>query len=222
MLTLQSTGSRLCDRISRRDVLEQCIVNGTLLAGAVTMSQTSLLAWWQRSEQSARKPTPAEVLGPFFKKGAPNVRVLRQAGDAGFPLRVSGRVLNTQGQAVPNAAVDVWQTDFYGNYDLKGFKYRAKIRPDHDGSYSVETIMPGHYADRPAQHIHYMIAAPGHRTLVTQAYFATDPYFEGDSSKNHAKGGLVQNMETIRPVTLFEGDGGGLAVITFDIVLEVA
>jgi protocatechuate 3,4-dioxygenase beta subunit len=209
-------------RISRRDMLENCIVKGMLLAGAAATSQSTLLAWWQRSEQSARQPTPAEVLGPFYKKGAPNVRVLRQAGDAGFPLRVSGKVMNTRGEAVPNAAVDFWQTDFYGHYDLKGFKYRAKIRPDEDGSYSVETIMPGHYPDRPAQHIHYLIAAPGHRPLVTQAYFATDPYFDGDSRKNYAKGGIVQNMETVRPVTLFGGDGGGLAAITFDIVLEVA
>ena len=209
-------------RISRREMLENCIVKGTLLAGAVAMSESSLLAWWQHGELSAQAPTPAEVLGPFFKKGAPNVRVLRQPGDAGFPLRVTGRVRNTRGQAIPNAAVNVWQTDFYGNYDLKGYRYRAKIRPDQDGSYAVETILPGHYADRPAQHIHYMIEAPGHRTLVTQAYFATDPYFEGDATRNHAKGGLVQNLETIRPVTLFEGDGGGLAAITFDIVLEVA
>ena len=47
--------------------------------------------------------------------------------------------------------------------------------------------MPGHYADRPAQHIHYLIAAPGHKTLITQAYFATDPFFEGNPEKNWKK-----------------------------------
>jgi hypothetical protein len=25
--------------------------------------------------------------------------------------------------------------------------------------YAVDTVMPGHYADRPAQHIHYLISA---------------------------------------------------------------
>lgn len=209
-------------RLSRREMLEKCVEKGMLVAGAVAMSQTGLLGFWQQSEHAAKQATFDEVLGPFYKKGAPNVRVLRQAGDPGFPLRVTGTVWNTRGQVVPNAAVDFWQTDFYGHYDLTGYRYRAKIHPDQDGSYSVETVMPGHYPDRPAQHIHYMITAPGHKTLVTQAYFATDSYFEGDVEKNYAKGGIVQNRPLVRPVTLYEGNGGGVAGITFDIVLVPA
>ena len=30
-------------------------------------------------------------------------------------------------------------------------------------------------------HIHFMIAAPGHRELVTALYFAADPYIGGDT-----------------------------------------
>lgn len=206
--------------ISRREMIENCIGRGVLVTGVVGMAQTNLLALWQQGEREAMAPTRPEVLGPFFKKGAPNVRVLRQPRDPGFPLRVTGKVWNTRGEIVASAVLETWHADFYGHYDLKGYKYRAKLRPDADGSYSVETIMPGHYPDRPAQHIHYLISAPGHETLVVQAYFATDPFFEGNPDKNYSKQGVVLNREHVRLVTLYEGDGTALAAITFDIVLE--
>lgn len=209
-------------RLTRRELIERCIVNGSLVAGVATMSQSRLLAAWQRAEGDVLSPTNAEVMGPFYRKNAPNIRVLRRPGDPGLPLRVSGTVWNTRGEVVPNAAVDVWQADFHGVYDLDGYQYRARIRPAADGTYWIETIMPGHYPDRPAQHIHYLISAPGHTSLVTQAYLATDPFFEGNPDGNFRKLNLVEHRELVRPVTLFEGDGTAQAAITFDIVLERA
>lgn len=203
-------------------MIETCIIRGSLMAAVTAIPQAKLLASWQRAEREARRPTSAELLGPFHKKNAPNVRVLRRRGDPGFPLRVSGTVHSTRGQILPNALIDVWQADVDGHYDLDGNRYRAKVRPSEDGTYWIETIMPGHYADRPAQHIHYLVSAPGHKTLVTQAYFATDPFFGGDPDANHAKDGVVQHRELVRPVTLFDEDRGARAAITFDIVLEQA
>jgi protocatechuate 3,4-dioxygenase beta subunit len=80
---------------------------------------------------------------------------------------------------------------------------------------------------RPAQHIHYLIAAPGHKTLITQAYFATDPFFEGNPEKNWHKRNIAEHKELVMPVKLFEGGiGAGAepahAEIIFDIVLEKA
>lgn len=201
-------------------MLENCIVRGSLVAG-VPMSANRLLAFWQAGEQSARKPTPSEVLGPFFKKGAPNTSVLRQPGDPGFPLRVSGKVYNTRGDAVEGARIDLWQTNHEGRYDVVGYRYRTKLAVAPGAEYVVETVMPGHYDDRPAQHIHYMISAPGHKTLVTQIYFATDPFFEGDVDKNYRKRNIAENRELVRPVTLYE-QGVPRAAVSFDIVLERA
>ncbi|MCC6589337.1 MAG: hypothetical protein IT168_21745 [Bryobacterales bacterium] len=206
---------------SRRQWMEDCIVRG-LLVSAAPVSQTALLGMWQHAEQQAAKPTPAEVLGPFFKKGAPNTPVLRVAGDPGFPLRVSGKVYNTRGEVVRDARVDVWHADHHGEYDVQGYKYRAKLTPDAQAVYAVETIMPGHYPDRPAQHVHYLITAPGHKTLVTQLYFATDPFFDGNPDKNYTRRGIVTNRDCVRPVMLYEGPGAARAAVTFDIVLERA
>jgi protocatechuate 3,4-dioxygenase beta subunit len=211
---------------NRRQMLEVCISRGFLIAGtAATASQRQLLAFWQHTEEQAHQPTPPEVLGPFFRKGAPDNPILRAPGDPGFPLKVTGRVTNARGQLVEGAKLDLWHADHSGRYDTRGYKYRAKISPDAGGVYGVETVMPGHYADRPAQHIHYLIAAPGHKTLVTQAYFATDPYFEGNPDKNWQKGHIAQHRELVLPVKLFEGGTGpgaapAHAEITFDIILE--
>jgi protocatechuate 3,4-dioxygenase beta subunit len=206
--------------LTRRDMLENCIVRGTLVA-AVPMSGSNLLGFWQQAEHNAHKPTPSDVLGPFFKKGAPNVKALRQPGDPGFPLRVAGKVYNTRGDLVPGAAIDIWQADHDGHYDVTNYRYRTKLLVEGSGEYAVDTVMPGHYDDRPAQHIHYLISAPGHKTLVTQVYFATDPFFEGDPDKNYQKRNIVHTRELVRPVSLYE-KGAAHASVAFDIVLERA
>ncbi len=205
---------------NRRRMLELCISRSLLIAGGASVSQTRLLALWQRAEAQSLQPTNAEVLGPFFRKGAPDNKVLRAPGDPGLPLKVSGRVMNTRGQLVDGAKVDFWHADHNGLYDTRGYKYRTKLSPNEKGEYSVETVMPGHYSDRPAQHIHYLIAAPGHKTLITQAYFATDPFFEGNPEKNWNKRGIAGNKELVLPVKLFET--GPHTEVTFDIILEKA
>jgi protocatechuate 3,4-dioxygenase beta subunit len=214
-------------KLSRRQALELCISRGLLAvaAGSVLLPK-QLLAAWQQAEQQALKPTPHEAFGPLFIKGAPNQPVLRAPGDPGVPLKVSGRVLNTQGQVVEAAIVDFWQADHRGLYDTRGYRYRTKFTPGANGDYDIDTVIPGHYPDRPAQHLHYMVAAPGYRTLVTESYFATDPFFEGNIDKNWNKHGIAEHREMILPVSLFEDASAESqtlhAQITLDIVLEKA
>ena len=202
-------------------MVENCIGRGLLVA-AVPMASSNLFAMWQKAEESSMKPTPIEVLGPFFKKGAPATKNLRAPGDPGVPLKVSGIVVNTRGEKIEGAKVEMWQADHHGIYDVKGFKYRTRLVTAANAEYGIDTVMPGHYSDRPAQHIHYMISAPGHKTLITQLYFATDPYFEGDPDKNFKKNGIVDNRELIRPVMLFEAPGAAHAAVKFDICMEKA
>jgi len=207
--------------LTRRAALERAIVKGGLVAGTA-MSAGRLFALWQKGEAAGVKATPRDVLGPFYKKEAPDVKQLHKPGDPGFPLKVSGRVVNTRGEIVRGARVDIWHADHAGLYDIQGYRYRSKLTPGVEGLYEVDTIMPGHYSDRPAQHIHYLISAPGHKTLVTQVYFATDPFFDGDPDKNYTKRGIVKERELVRPVRLYEAPGTPRAAVSFDIVLERA
>ena len=82
--------------------------------------------------------------------------------------------------------------------------------------------MPGHYPGRLAQHVHFKISEPGHKPLVTQLYFATDPAFEGNPDKNYVKDPIVRSRELIRPVTIAGDPGAPRAIVTFEIVLERA
>src|SRR5580700_623606 len=70
------------------------------------------------------------------------------------------------------------------------------------GAYSFESVIPGHYPDRICQHTHYLVTAPGHKTLVTELYFATDPVFDGDPQKNYSRDPVIETPELIRPVVL--------------------
>lgn len=114
---------------SRRKLLDDFLIKGGVAAAAAGIPHLGLYA-----QESAFTPTGEEVLGPFYKKGAPNVRVLRQPTDPGLPLRVLGKVVDPNGEPLSNATVELWHADFYGLYDLEGFRYRARLQPDRSGS----------------------------------------------------------------------------------------
>ena len=162
--------------------------------------------------------TPENELGPFYKRGAPTATNLVVSGEAGLPLVVSGKVLDPGGKPLSGAILEVWHADGRGIYDLAGYRYRASVVAGADGSYRFLTLMPGHYPERVAQHIHYRVSAPGRKVLVTQLYFATDPAFAGDPDHNYTRDPILEDRRLIRPVTL-EDSGGTRAAVVFDTVL---
>jgi len=146
--------------------------------------------------------------------------LLRAPGDAGMPLALSGVVYDTRGEIVPDAKVEIWQTDNDGHYDIEGYRYRALLTPGPKGSYAIESVMPGHYPSRVCQHVHYLSTAPGHKPLITQLYFATDPAFEGDPDKNYTRDPLIASRDLVRPVMIKVDATQSIALVTFDLVME--
>ena len=167
-----------------------------------------------------RPLTPPDQLGPFYKRRAPGSNMLRAAGDPGMPLVVAGQVFNTRGEKIPGAAIEIWQTDHLGIYDLDGYRYRAKLASSAEGKYDFSSVMPGHYPARACQHVHYLVTAPGHKPLITQLYFATDPVFDGDPDKNF-KHGDSPSRELIRPVLLVGDPKDIHAAVQFELVMGV-
>ena len=175
-------------------------------------------------------PTAKQVEGPFFPKhkqvdkDADMTSVAGSSGKAaGEYLLVKGKVLDTSGNVVANALIDVWQADKNGRYlheDApktspldQNFQYWAKIKTAEDGSYSLKTIKPAKYAaeedwQRPP-HIHFKIAKRGMRELTTQMYFANEPLNEIDKLYLEAP---VEQRPSIT-VNVLDGQA------TFDIVL---
>jgi len=154
-----------------------------------------------------RKPvgcTEATVFGPFFVGGAP---VHRNGDDIangadGEPCFVSGRIMGLEGEAVPNARIEVWQADSAGFYDVQyeGDTHRARavLHSLPDGSYHFRSIVAepypiphdgpvgkllaalGRHPWRPA-HLHFMITAPGYERLVTHVFRDGDRYLDSDA-----------------------------------------
>ncbi len=213
---LRIPGERM--RLTRRDLLERCAALG-VLTFASSIPVSALAAAWDDAEKK-RQPTPFCELGPFYKRQAPHTSILRAAGDAGMPLALSGVVYDTRGDVVPDAKLEIWQTDNAGQYDIEGYRYRAVLEPGAKANYTIESVMPGHYPARVCQHTHYLVTAPGHKPLITQLYFATDPVFEGDPDKNYTRDPLITSRELVRPVMIKSDSQQTIAVVNFDLVME--
>ena len=205
--------------LSRRDLVERCLATGALfLAPSLSFGVARPLF----AAEVAHPVTPANELGPFYKKKSPRTGRLAPAQDPGVPLAVDGIVLDTRGERLEGAVLELWHAGSDGLYDNEGYRYRGMIEAGPKGEYGFQTVLPGHYVGRVCQHIHYKVSAPGHKPLVTQLYFATDPVFEGDPDKNYTKDPLVRSRELVRPVML-SGDAGKIrARVRFEICLEKA
>lgn len=203
---------------TRRELLERCAVFGAVTL-ATSVSLPNIAAAWDEAEKKLR-PTPFCELGPFYKRLAPNTSMMRLPGDSGMPLAISGVVYDTRGEVVQNAKIEIWQTDNAGHYDIEGYRYRAVVDPGSKGNYTVDSVMPGHYPGRVCQHVHYLTTAPGHKPLITQLYFATDPVFEGDPDKNYKRDPLITSRELVRPVIIKGDPKPIIAAVNFDLVME--
>jgi protocatechuate 3,4-dioxygenase beta subunit len=170
-------------------------------------------------------------MGPYYKAGAPKMEMLRAKGDEGLPMVVEGRLLGADSNPLKGAALEVWHADPEGKYDAEEFHYRATIPVDREGHYRFETVLPGHYGmrgygidgdDVRPQHIHYRVVCEGYRELVTQLYFETDPFFEGNPEGTLKKDPIVKYRKLIVPVQVHRKAKVYSASALFDVVLKKA
>jgi catechol 1,2-dioxygenase len=151
--------------------------------------------------------TESTVLGPFHRTGAPEMPVggnIAPLDTDAIPTFVSGRVLDTEGNPIENALLDVWQTASNGLYDSQdpnlddALHMRGKFRSDAEGRYLIQTVRPVHYqipsdgpvgamlratarhAWRPA-HIHFAVSAEGYEPVTTHIFDSEDPYLKSDA-----------------------------------------
>lgn len=115
-------------------------------------------------------PTPADIEGPFYKPGAPQVSSLVEKGSKAEKLVLNGRVLSGNCKPLSGATLEFWHADASGSYDDKGFRYRGVVKTDAEGRYHLETNLPPPYSGRP-RHVHVKVQRPGGKPLTTQLYF---------------------------------------------------
>ncbi len=149
--------------------------------------------------------TPSSVLGPFHVLGAPDLPV---GGDLigdneGASIVVGGRVTTQSGEPIEGAVLEIWQTadnGLYSNQDAAqpDYNLRARMTTGADGRYLFSTVRPAPYTvpdDGPVgellhatgrhpwrpSHLHFIVEAEGHRTLVTEVFPSDDPYLDEDA-----------------------------------------
>lgn len=155
-----------------------------LLASAIIVAVVLGVFVWPnpviQNPSYACKLTDGNPQGPYYLAGAPFKEKLGQILE-GEKLVISGQILNQNCEPVPEAILDVWQTDSAGNYYFEDFTLRGKITADKNGKYTLETIFPGKYSEagamRPA-HIHVKVSAPGQPSHTTQLYFEGDEHHD--------------------------------------------
>lgn len=175
-------------------------------------------------EQGATVPdkekciTSDDILGPFYKAGAPFREDIVPTENTGAPLYVKGKVFSNCDSVLNNAVVEIWNANDSGEYDTSPeFKFRGSYQTLADGAYSFRTIAPGRYLNggtfRPS-HIHFRVTAPGHQELVSQIYFKDDPFIDDDPWAGSEKA-------SERILTLGKGENGE-DTVTFNIYLTPA
>jgi protocatechuate 3,4-dioxygenase beta subunit len=130
----------------------------------------------------------AETEHDLTRQAAPGIAAGEPIGQR---MIVEGRVVDDDGNPLPNTLIEVWQTNAAGRYRHRLDDFRAPLDPnfqghgrtltDENGCYRFLTVKPGAYpwnnhrnAWRPA-HIHFSVFGP---SLVSR--FMTQMYFEGD------------------------------------------
>ncbi|MGI8714241.1 MAG: intradiol ring-cleavage dioxygenase [Solirubrobacteraceae bacterium] len=167
------------------------------------------------------RATQPTVFGPFFVENAPLIEYggdLAQ-GAGGEPCWVQGQVTDADGAPIANAEIEVWEADDEGFYDVQyddgRTSGRARMIADEQGRYGFWSVKPAPYpipgdgpvgellqaagrsSMRPA-HIHFMVAAPGYRRLVTHVFAAGGPHLDDDAVFG-VKDSLIEHFSEREP-----------------------
>ena len=145
--------------------------------------------------------TTWQTVGPYFEIGLKWLYVnnLAAEGVSGEKVEISGRVVDGDGQPIPDAMLEVWQANAHGRYahpedeqdktiepNFQGF---GRIPTDENGKFYFTTIKPGRVpgpdGKLQAPHIVVSVFMRGLlRRLITRIYFPNDPANQEDFALN--------------------------------------
>ena len=178
--------------------------------------------------------TPRQTEGPFYPDHLPldtdndliivNDALTPAAGEITY---LSGRILDSRGEPVRNALVEIWQTDKNGVYlhsrsndhnkrdtNFQGF---GRFLTGTSGEYLFRTIKPVPYPGR-TPHIHFAVKIKGEEKFTTQCYVAGEPQNERDGVLNGIKDAKAKKSVIVPFVPMKKTNAAELSA-RFDIVL---
>ncbi|KAF4459796.1 catechol dioxygenase [Fusarium albosuccineum] len=158
--------------------------------------------------KEAASGTATAILGPFWRADTPirenGTTITFDTPKDGLVAYLYGTVTSAEtGKPLPNASVEVWQASTNGLYEQQDEKQqehnlRGKFITDAEGRFSFYCLRPTPYPvpdDGPAgkllqlldrhvyrpAHLHFMVIAEGHKTVVTQIFDSDSTYLDNDS-----------------------------------------
>jgi catechol 1,2-dioxygenase len=167
-------------------------------------------------------PTTTDILGPFYRPGAPLRTNLRLAGSNGTPIVLKGKILKEDAKTpINNALVEIWHCDENEMYDNTSdeYNYRGGQRTKSDGTYEFKSILPVPYKAvpnnemtwRPA-HIHMRVSVPDQQDLITQIYFKDGKYVETDR--------WASAPQAVNRILAVSKDNSGESQIIFNVIMS--
>jgi catechol 1,2-dioxygenase len=195
------------------------IKNSTL--SVISISTFGVLNWNGKSFEGDT-PTTTDILGPFYRPGAPLRTNLRLSGSTGTPIVLKGKIFKEDGKTpINNAWVEIWHCDENEMYDNTSdeYNYRGGQKTKRDGTYEFTSILPVPYKAAPNNdatwrpaHIHMRVSVPDQQDLITQIYFKDGKYVDTDrwASAPHA----VNRILTVRK------NNAGESEIIFDVIMS--
>ncbi|MGI8627907.1 MAG: protocatechuate 3,4-dioxygenase subunit alpha [Geodermatophilaceae bacterium] len=163
--------------------------------------------------------TPAQTVGPYLSIGMTweqGEYVVPEGSANSFWIR--GRLLDGDGEPVPDGLVETWQADQDGAFGHanpgvepagKGFRGFGRSLTGPDGAYAIHTLKPGAVSDdeggMQAPHLDVSVFARGllHR-VVMRFYF-------GDETTANAQDPVLASLpdEAARSTLIAQPDGAG-------------
>ena len=179
--------------------------------------------------------TPAQTEGPFYPDKLPldtdndllivNEQITPAVGEI---THLTGRVLDSKGDPIRDALVEIWQVDGKGVYlhsqdkhagrdaNFQGF---GRFLTSSSGEYYFRTVKPVPYPGR-TPHIHYKIKKNGKELLTTQCYIKGHPNNPQDGIWKSMRDEKARSAVTVDFAPVKNSTVGELAA-RFDIVLGV-
>lgn len=175
---------------------------------------------WSIDRYVGDTPTTTDILGPYYRPGAPERININSKGYSGRLFHISGTIFKEDGRTpFKDAVVETWQCDENMIYDNTSdqYNYRGKQTTKADGKYHFIGMHPIPYPVakgsplwRPA-HIHLLVSGPGQQDLITQVYLEGDPHLEKDMGS--------MSPDAIKRILKIGKNSKSEEMVSFDIVM---
>jgi catechol 1,2-dioxygenase len=177
---------------------------------------------WNGTGYVGDSPTTTDILGPFYRPGAPIRSNIVPSNSSGSPMTLMGTIFKEDGKTpLKNALIEIWQCDekeFYDNAS-DDYRFRGGLKTTTNGKYEFKTIVPVPYKAnrddesswRPA-HIHMRVSVANQQDLITQLYFKGDKYVDKDPWSS--------SPQAINRILTISKNGTGENEVRFDVVMS--